>query len=504
MSQRRHVRGGPVASHLRKGFRRLISPFVLLVLGFILASAGAAYGYWTVSGTGSATATAASLSAPTSPNPTVNGGQAITVGWTLPGSQLTGAQYQVTRKAGPGSPVTICTVSSSTSSCQDTGLSPNTAYGYSIIAVLDNWQTAAITTSATTATDAYTLSLSNAPYTAGTAITVQSITAKVGGVQDTTYKGTKTITWSGLANSPSGQAPTYPSSSVSFTNGVATLGTPTSNFTAFDAGNNTLIATDASATVVTGSTTFTLNPAVHAKLAFTTQPASGANLQATGTGSFPVSVEVLDSFGNIETGDISTTVNLAIGTNPSSGALSCTNTNGIGPVTVSGGIANFTGCSITKVGTGYTLTASSTPTNTAPTNANSFNIIAGTAAGIALANITANTTPVVSCSGSVGSITCSSVGEANTSGNVLTAKLVSEDQNGNAVTNTGATIGIDLSTSGSGSVSPSGSSVLSILNGSSTTSASFTLTRSTGNGKTVILTATVHGTLQKITITLAS
>src|SRR5205807_2029252 len=73
----------------------------------------------------------------------------ITVGWTLPGSQLAGAQYQVRRTSGPGSPTTVCTVAAST--CPDLGLTGGTTYGYSIAAVLgSNWQSAAITTSATT------------------------------------------------------------------------------------------------------------------------------------------------------------------------------------------------------------------------------------------------------------------------------------------------------------------------------------------------------------------
>ena len=46
-----------------------------------------------------------------------------------------------------------------------------------------------------------------------------------------------------------------------------------------------------------------------------------------------------------------TTVTLAIGSNPGHGTLSgCT-------AQTSGGIATFTGCTIDKIGTGYTLTA---------------------------------------------------------------------------------------------------------------------------------------------------
>ena len=69
-----------------------------------------------------------------------------------------------------------------------------------------------------------------------------------------------------------------------------------------------------------------------------------------------VTVAVEDANGNVETSDNATTVSLAIGTNPGGGTLT-----GGSAVTVAAGIATFSGLSINKTGTGYTLTASSTP-----------------------------------------------------------------------------------------------------------------------------------------------
>ena len=66
--------------------------------------------------------------------------------------------------------------------------------------------------------------------------------------------------------------------------------------------------------------------------------------------------------------DNATQVSLAIGTNPAGGTLS-----GGSAVTVASGIATFSGLSINTAGTGYTLTASSTPTYTSATSA-AFNI----------------------------------------------------------------------------------------------------------------------------------
>jgi hypothetical protein len=128
------------------------------------------------------------------------------------------------------------------------------------------------------------------------------------------------------------------------------------------------------------NTTSGVGPA--AKLTFTTQPTTNADIQATGTGTFSVSVAVQDTADNTVTTDNTTTVNLAIDNNAGpGGVLTCT--GGLGPVTASGGIASFTGCAITKQGTGYTLTATSVPLYTAPANANAFNIVAGTATTIA-------------------------------------------------------------------------------------------------------------------------
>jgi large repetitive protein len=126
----------------------------LFVGGFILAGATTALAYWTVSvvyaGGNHALAQANSLSAPTAPTATETGAVQITVGWTLPSTQLAGAQYKVTRTSGVGSPATVCTVASTVTSCPDSGLTPATTYGHSVVAVLNNWQTTPITTSATT------------------------------------------------------------------------------------------------------------------------------------------------------------------------------------------------------------------------------------------------------------------------------------------------------------------------------------------------------------------
>jgi outer membrane protein assembly factor BamB len=109
-----------------------------------------------------------------------------------------------------------------------------------------------------------------------------------------------------------------------------------------------------------------------AKLAFVQGP---SNTAAGATITPAVTVAVEDANGNVETSDNATQVSLAIGTNPAGGTLS-----GGSAVTVASGVATFSGLSIDKAGTGYTLTASSTPAYTGATSV-AFNITTGAASG---------------------------------------------------------------------------------------------------------------------------
>jgi trimeric autotransporter adhesin len=127
----------------------------------------------------------------------------------------------------------------------------------------------------------------------------------------------------------------------------------------------TLTATDGSLTSAT-SNTFNVTVGPAAKLAFTQQPSGGFSGTAFTT---QPTVTVQDAGGNTVTTDTSS-VTLAIGTNPGSGALTCT----ANPVAASAGVAGFAGCKIDKAGTGYTLTATD-GSLTSATSA-SFNVIA--------------------------------------------------------------------------------------------------------------------------------
>jgi hypothetical protein len=88
------------------------------------------------------------------------------------------------------------------------------------------------------------------------------------------------------------------------------------------------------------------------KLGFTVQPARG-----TPGGAFAVqpSIALQTAAGATVTGAPATSITLALGANPGGGTLSCT--GGVAKTTVSG-VATFNGCTLDKVGVGYTLVAS--------------------------------------------------------------------------------------------------------------------------------------------------
>ncbi|MDC0714749.1 S8 family serine peptidase [Stigmatella sp. ncwal1] len=123
----------------------------------------------------------------------------------------------------------------------------------------------------------------------------------------------------------------------------------------------------ASATGLTGATSagFQITPAAASKLVFLTQPSSGS----AGVALTPAAqVAVLDRFDNPTASTANVTA--ALNTNPAGGTLAGTLT-----VAAVNGVATFGTLSINKVGTGYTLKATSGTLTQAISNA--FNITAG-------------------------------------------------------------------------------------------------------------------------------
>src|SRR5205823_1279712 len=125
----------------------------------------------------------------------------------------------------------------------------------------------------------------------------------------------------------------------------------------------TLTATGAGSTT---STAFNITAGTATQLVFNVQPST----TTAGAAITPaVEVTAQDASGNTATG-FTGNITVAIGTNPSSGTLAGTLTHA-----AARGVATFSGLSIDKGGTGYTLTA----TGAGSTTSTAFNITAGSA-----------------------------------------------------------------------------------------------------------------------------
>ncbi len=145
----------------------------------------------------------------------------------------------------------------------------------------------------------------------------------------------------------------------------------------------TLTATDAADNLTVPSPpsapfNITVGPAF--QVGFTTSP--GTTVAGDPFGTQPV-VAIQDAGGNTVTTNTST-VSLAIGTNPSAGTLSgCTG------ITTSG-VATFSGCKINNAGNGYTLTA--TDGTLQPGTSSAFNIVTPALSSLKVSPATNNPT----------------------------------------------------------------------------------------------------------------
>lgn len=159
-----------------------------------------------------------------------------------------------------------------------------------------------------------------------------------------------------------------------------------------------LTATDLEGTTTITSSTpsspFTISVGPAYQVAFTQAPTGGTPGAVFSSSTQPW-VAVQDEGGNTETSDNSSVVQLSLtqyltsGNSqqplPSGAALACTGTNsstGITSVTVTAGVAKFSGCSINDTGDGYSLTASDSSVPVLPPfnpNISPYFDIAGTA-----------------------------------------------------------------------------------------------------------------------------
>ena len=216
----------------------------------------------------------------------------------------------------------------------------------------------------------YIVSSSNNSPAAGTAVTIKAQLTDANNLP-VSIAG-KTVTWSSTNGGSFGTPTTSTDAS-----GVATVSFTTSSTVgtihAVTATDNTgLTGTSSNITTVGGSAT---------KLVFLQQPTNAF----TGSSISPaITVQIQDASGNLVSTD-TRNVTLAIGNNPGGGSLS-----GVATVAAVAGVATFSNLSINSAGTGYTLSATSSPALTGATSA-SFNITAGAATKLGFGQQPSNT-----------------------------------------------------------------------------------------------------------------
>ena len=361
--------------------------------------------------------------------------------------------------------------------------------------------------------DSYLLSPSTATPTAGQPFTV-SITA-LDQYQniDTNYTGSECVTFAGPSVAPDGTGPTYPDhgtcalsdAQLTFVGGVAT-GVNAANVILVVAEPVQLVATDV-ASGHGGSASLTVGNGPFANFAVipsTTTPGAGLpfTLRLTAQDQYQ---NVVTSYAGAKCVTFSGPDNAPDGTKPlylDSNACA----TGSSPVTFVGGFAAGTNASSVTLFDEETTTLTATLTPGTQSGATPLTVKASSSvAGLSLAAVTQDVTPGIACSGSVGTIICTSWTESTSDGNVLTASLALDDSYGNVATNTSSSpVLVDLGVTGQGTVSPDGTGALTFEPGQSLTSASFTLTRALGATQSVEMTATLHGMSPSITVTLSS
>src|SRR4029077_7604256 len=201
-----------------------------------------------------------------------------------------------------------------------------------------------------------------ASVTAGAPITPAVQVTAQDGLGNTVTSFTAAVTVA-LGNNP-GAGALGGTTSVTAVAGVATF----PGLSVDKVGTGYTLTAAATGLTTASSTVFNVTPGTASQLVFTVQPTTTV---AGATITPAIEVTAQDTHGNTATA-FTGSVTVAIGTNPGGGALS-----GATTVAAGGGIATFSGLSINKAGTGYTLTAGASGVGGATSAA--FNVTAGAA-----------------------------------------------------------------------------------------------------------------------------
>jgi hypothetical protein len=275
---------------------RLVAPAALVVA--VLALAAPAAASWVLgSGVAESAAAGTTVAPPTAPTSAVTA-SSVTLSWTPPAAGATPSGYSVQRTAPSSAPVCTAIV---TTTCTDSGRSPGTTYTYAITSLSGLWVSSALTATATTTAPLPSAFVVVAPATAnaGTQFSVTIQARQSDGSNDTSYTGSKTLSFGGPGTVGS-YAPTYPVS-VSFVNGFAN----NVKVTLFKAEITTITVADPGAPARTGvSNAVTVAAGAGSALRWTTDAAGLIDACPTGTvvvgpnGQRSWYVAVLDTYGN--------------------------------------------------------------------------------------------------------------------------------------------------------------------------------------------------------------
>ena len=362
-------------------------------------------------------ATASKLAVTTQPAATKAAGTNFSVGVSVEdtyGNVVTMATttVKVAVTSGPGTLLGTTTVKATGGVATFIGLSIHTAGTY-VLKATSTGLSGATTHSFTITplTDSKLSVTATSSATAGTPISV-TVTAK------DAYTNTAT-NYTGTVHFTSSDTQAVLPANYTFVGGDNGTHTFTNGATLKTSGNQTITATDTGTSSITGTSgEVTVAHAGPTQVVVVTEPPASV----TADQSFGLVAKVEDSFGNLVTTS-SAAVKVAITTNPSSGTLSGTTT-----VDASGGIATFSGLSIDKVGTGYTLKVTSGSLTPAVTS------------GI-------NVTPAVASK----LVVTSEPPPTSTAGSPFRLGVSIEDAEGNVVTTSSATVTLAV-TSGPGTL----------------------------------------------------
>jgi len=421
--------------------------------------------------------------------------------YPVPGVNCAGGSSSVTFQSGSanGANVASITLFDEQTTTLSASNSSNTATGSLVLTV------------GPSSLDSYLLSTSTATPTAGQSFTVSISALDQYQNIDTNYAGSECVAFAGPSVAPDGTGPTYTDhgtcatgdAQLTFVSGVAT-GVNAANVTLVVAEPVQLVATDV-ASAHGGTTSLTVGNGPFAGFAVfpsTATPGAGSPFTVRLTAQDQYQ-NVVSTFEGAKCVTFSGPDSAPDGTQPlypTSGACA----TGSSPVTFVGGFAAGTNATNITLFDEEPTTLTATLTPGTQSGSSPLNVKASsTVAGLFLAAITQDVSPGIACSGSVGTIICTSWSES--ASNVLTASLALDDPYGNVAINASSSaVLVDLGVAGQGTVSPDGTGALAVQPGQSLTSTSFSLTRALGAGQSVVMTATLDGTGQTVTVTLSS